>query len=70
MVRKKGDVLMLPQDSEGQRGAQLFEGGIEAADLLQAHLCIQFLWQHDGIGVNELPMNLYKCARNCDFDMF
>jgi hypothetical protein len=24
------------QDSEGQRGAQLFEGGIEAADLLQA----------------------------------
>ena len=25
------------QDSEGQRGAQLFEGGIEAADLLQAH---------------------------------
>ena len=34
------------------------------------HLFIQFLWQHDGIGVNELPMNLYKCARNCDFDMF
>lgn len=36
MVTNKGDVLMLPQDSEGQRGAQLFEGGIEAADLLQA----------------------------------
>lgn len=34
------------------------------------HLCIQFLWQHDGIGVNELPMNLYKCARNCDLICF
>ena len=22
-------------------------------------VCIPFLWQHDGIGVNELPMNLY-----------
>ncbi len=57
---QQDDVIKLPQDSEGQRGAQLFEGGIEAADLLQVPVvCIPFLWQHDGIGVNELPMNLY-----------